>query len=332
MRFTIVALALCALPAVLPAHHSRVEFDTSTVFEIEGELTDVRWRLPHPTFTLVVEDSNGDAQSWELEGSGVYSLERSGIDEDAFPVGERVRVAGWRSTRRPLALFATNMLLPNGAELVLLQGETITSRWSDEYAGGRWLGDPVSAGERSIFRVWSAESREVFFEASLGIEIQLTTEAESKMADPVDFDPCVAQGMPSTMVNPLPIELIDRGDHIDLQLTTFGVLRRIDMTGDPVADAVPATDLGYSTGRWVDDTLEVRTTRVSWPYFDDAGTPQTENVEILERFTVSADGDRLEYSMTVTDPASFVEPVNLSWYWIDIGEEMVPLQLCPDAG
>ena len=72
-------------------------------------------------------------------------------------------------------------------------------------------------------------------------------------------------------------------------------------------------------------------TRVSWPYFDDAGTPQTENVEILERFTVSGDGNRLEYSMTVTDPAAFVEPVNLSWYWIDIGEEMVPVELCPDA-
>ena len=29
--------------------------------------------------------------------------------------------------------------------------------------------------------------------------------------------------------------------------------------------------------------LEVRTTRVSWPYFDDNGTPQTDKVELLER-------------------------------------------------
>ena len=31
-----------------------------------------------------------------MKGSGVYSLERSGITEDLFPIGERVRIAGWQ--------------------------------------------------------------------------------------------------------------------------------------------------------------------------------------------------------------------------------------------
>ena len=97
MRFAIATLGLFVLSAVVSAHHSRVDFDTSAVVEMEGELIEVRWRLPHPSFTLLVEGPNGESQSWELEGSGVYGLERSGIGEDAFPLGERVRIAGWRS-------------------------------------------------------------------------------------------------------------------------------------------------------------------------------------------------------------------------------------------
>ena len=49
---------------------------------------------------------------------------------------------------------------------------------------------------------------------------------------------------------------------------------------------IPLSDLGYSAGRWVGDTLEVRTTRVGWPYVDDDGRPQSTNVEILERFAL----------------------------------------------
>lgn len=325
MRTAIAAMGLAFLPSVLFAHHSRVDFDTTAFVEMEGELVGVRWRQPHPSFMLRV-----DGQTWELEGSGVYGLERSGIREDAFPIGERARVAGWRSKTRPFGFFVTNMLLSSGTELVLLPGGMITNRWSDEVAGGQWRTDTVPSGKSGIFRVWSAEDRNVFFQASLGLDVQLTDEAMTKMASPPNLDPCIAQGMPPIMVNPLPIEFVDRGDSIDLQLTTFGVLRTIDMTGELSTAATPATKLGYSVGRWVDDdTLEVRTTRVSWPYFDDAGRPQSENVEILEHFAVGGDGNRLEYTMTVTDPVSFVEPVTLSWYWIDIGEQIVLEETCP---
>jgi hypothetical protein len=143
------------------------------------------------------------------------------------------------------------------------------------------------------------------------MEIRLTEEAQEKMASAVNFDPCVPQGMPGVMANPLPIEFINRGDHIDLQLTAFAVLRRIDMTTRADPDSVPSSDLGYPVGRWAGDTLEVRTTRVSWPYLDNAGRPQTENAEILERFSLTDGRNRLNYTQTVTDPASLFEP--LEW-------------------
>jgi hypothetical protein len=53
-----------------------------------------------------------------------------------------------------------------------------------------------------------------------------------------------------------------------------------------------------------------------WRHFDTVGLPQSEAVRIVEVFTPSADGARLDYELTVTDPATFTEPVTLGKYWV----------------
>jgi hypothetical protein len=80
---------------------------------------------------------------------------------------------------------------------------------------------------------------------------------------------------------------------------------------------VPLSPLGYSVGRWEDKTLVVDTSRINWPYFDRSGAPQTQNVRVNERFTVAQGGARLEYVMTVTEPATLVKPFvwNAHFVW-----------------
>ena len=56
-----------------------------------------------------------------------------------------------------------------------------------------------------------------------GIAVKLTPAAQAKMATPPRLDVCRPQGMPGIMLNPLPMRFVDRGDHIDLELTSFGV-------------------------------------------------------------------------------------------------------------
>jgi hypothetical protein len=159
--------------------------------------------------------------------------------------------------------------------------------------------------------------------AALGVSVKMTPSAQAKMATPPRLDPCRPQGMPGTMLNPLPMQFIDRGDHIDLQLTTFGVLRKIHMTDRRDGKAVPLSDLGYSAGRWNGDTLEVRTTRVGWPYVDDDGRPQSQNVEMLERFSLMNEGRLLRYTQTIADPAFLAEPMTVSWDLVDAGEKSI---------
>ena len=328
MRARIAIAILSFIPGMLCAHHSRSDYDTSEFVEMEGELAAIRWIKPHQVFEFLVAGPSGEIESWSLEGSGVYSLERSGITEDLFPVGEQVRIAGWRSRTRQRAFFLTHMLLPDGSELVLLPTANVGRRWSDDYSGGQWISEPAENQERSLFGVWSTESLDAFIQAGLGIEVQLTEEATAATVLATQTDPCVPPGMPSSMVNPLPVRLTDRGDHIEIHLEAFDVLRRVEMTERVDAATIPPSKYGYSTGTWDGDVLEVRTTRVNWPYFDDAGAPLTEAVEILERFSLDDDAARLNYTMTVRDPASFAEPVTLGWQWIDIGEQFLPHDLC----
>ena len=58
---------------------------------------------------------------------------------------------------------------------------------------------------------------------------------------------------------------------------------------------------------------------MSWPWFDNIGTPQSAAVTIRERFTPSADQSRLDYELTVTDPATFTEPAVYERYWLALG-------------
>ena len=190
-------------------------------------------------------------------------------------------------------MLASNILLPSGEEALFYPQSRL--RWSDKPAGGLWAREPVTRSERGLYRVWNVADLGAYLRGALAIEVKLTPAGQAKVPSTPPQDPCRPQGMPPLMLNPLPIQFIDRGDHIDLQLASFGVLRRIEMMAPPNVDAVPLSDFGYSVGRWVGDTLEVRTTRVGWPYVDDDGRPQSENVEILERFTLAADNGRLTY-------------------------------------
>jgi hypothetical protein len=66
-----------------------------------------------------------------------------------------------------------------------------------------------------------------------------------------------------------------------------------------IPDDEPHSRLGYSIGEWEDEsTLVVYTARINWPYFDGDGTRQSEQVEAVERFSLSDDGRELTYHLT----------------------------------
>jgi hypothetical protein len=323
------ALAAVALPATAAAHHSFFgRFDTQRLVELEGDVIEVLWRNPHAYLTV-----RADGVDWEIETSSLTVLKRMGIEAGTIRVGDRIRIAANPPAGDKKEMYARHVLLPDGRELLLNVG--LAPRWTersraigDESLLMARTGDP-SRPDLGIFRVWShtrtiARLFPEVTDSSVDINAYpLTPAARAQLAafDRSKDNPtadCVPKGMPTIMEAPYPIELarLDNGD-VSLKLEEYDLERYIHMDGPSVTRELPqASPLGFSVGKWDGAALVVTTTRISWPFFSQLGIRQSPAVEIVERFTPTADGSRLDYEMTVTDPATFTRPVVLRQYWL----------------
>jgi hypothetical protein len=117
--------------------------------------------------------------------------------------------------------------------------------------------------------------------------------------------------------NPRAVEFVDKGGVILIRLEEFDAQRTIHLN-DSIPDNVPPSPLGYSVGRWEGETLIVETAHIDYPLFDREGVPQSSEVTIAEKFSLSDDEEELAYEITVTDSETFTEPVTGSkgWVWV----------------
>ncbi len=138
--------------------------------------------------------------------------------------------------------------------------------------------------------------------------------------------------MPAVMARlsaPHPIDFVEQDGDILLRVEVFDVVRTIHMNSNESAVSQPRSRLGYSVGQWEGSTLIVRTSAVSWPYFDGNGrVPLSEAAEIVERFTLSDDETRLTYDLEVTDPGTFTEPVSARWELVSRSDMVVEPYEC----
>jgi hypothetical protein len=91
-----------------------------------------------------------------------------------------------------------------------------------------------------------------------------------------------------------------------------GMHREIFLDGRSLEPEPNPSWMGYSVGRWEDDTLVVESngyTDRSW--LDFGGHPHTEDLRITERYTRPTIG-RLEVQVTMTDPAIYARPLTVT--------------------
>ncbi len=323
------SVLLLSVSGPLSAHHSvAVFYEVEPSNRVQGTITNLRWINPHIQFTLESVDENGEPEIWAVEAGSVNSLERNGIGREQLEVGSEVTVVGRPSRLGRTAMYAASISVPGG-ETVVMQGVFA----EQQAAAAGLLADSVSASENaSIFRVWlrgrsfgdSVNDRPDGFDLPYTVEAVAARSSYDPLTDDTALE-CIPQGMPGIMDNPFPIEFSEQGDDIVLRLEEWDTVRTIHMSASVDPTTQPATPLGYSTGRWENDTLVVETTRIDWPFFDDVGTPQSAEVETVERFWLNDDRTRLNYTITVTDPVTFSEPVTLDGYWAWApGQEIKP--------
>ena len=335
MRLVCSAILIGSCAATASAHHSFNGYSPE-IQEWDGEIVDLKWRNPHILFTVQSIGEDGRQEQRTMEAGSIYMFQRGGVGPEQLAIGTRVRVAARQSTRRASDYLATNLLLPEGREL-LLTGSEPRFEAEQQLGRGYWVSDERRAANargdgNGIFRVWSVPqiNRRAY-------DLNLTEAALASRAawDPIDNFAlhCEPEGLPRVMLTPHPYEFVDAGEQIILRLEIYDQQRVIHLAKAAAPADTPSSNMGYSVGRWDGDTLTVTTTNIGWPHFDNSGTPQSESSVIVERFTLSEDETRLDYRITVTDPYTFTEPATVSGHMVAIGESIEPYdcQLYPEG-
>ena len=272
---------------------------------------------------------------WQLVGSAVNLLQRLGLDRNSVKKGDIVTATGPVSRRGLKSMVASTITLPSGQMYALFPGSAARAGLIDaipvadgstQREAAEIEADKVAAN--GIFRVWTPRKKPTR-DLGLGIpQWPLTESAQASVAayDPLVDDPalrCIPAGMPIIMDNPYPMEFYEDGDDIIMHLEVWDGLRRIHMNDESGRESAAPSPLGYSTGHWEDNVLVIRTDRINYPFFDDLGTPQSGELKIVERYTLSEDETRLDWEAVAEDPEIFNEPVILDGYlvWVP-GEEV----------
>jgi len=309
-------IALCSTSAI--AHHSRAYFGDQTE-TIAGELVGLSWRNPHVGLDVRVVNEAGEAEVWTVESNSVYNLQRYGIDRARFEIGMALGISGRTSPVEPRRMLMTGMVFPDG-ERVSLERRTPPEGYVDRVVD-------AAAENKGIFRVWSmpAADRAAIQGQVRALPFSDTALAARRAWNPLDNPAlrCESEGMPRIMLNPHPFEFVDRGDTIALRTELYDIERVIHMNVAAPPVGAPASRLGYSVGRWEDGALVVETSRIDWPWFDNAGTPQSSAVEIVERYSLSDDQTRLDFELTVNDSMTFTAPAVMRGYWLALGESIL---------
>jgi hypothetical protein len=304
----------------LQAHHSTVAiYDSSRTTEVTGVVEEISWRNPHGSLRLRAEDGN----IWEAEMPATVVLRILGIRQDLIAVGDRITMAGAPARRAEHEMNARNILLASGYELAFGANVPYFPAGKNGNLIGRGYDDSnideAIANADGIFRVWATNMTDpaAFPMFKGGYPVNDAARAEIARWDPLDNDllKCGTKGMPLIMITPAPVEFILDGDRIEMHIEEYDSRRTIHL-GDTAEPPPEPTQMGFSRGRFENETLVVETTHIQAQYFDPDGVPQSDQIRLVERFTPNADYSRLDYTVTVTDPVYFTEPFELSRYFV----------------
>ena len=321
-RIPLVIVCLTIVPTVSSAHHSVAGFyDPATKIEMEGVIKSVRWRNPHIVFNVDVTSDAGEVVTWRIESGALGVLRQRGLAREFVQPGDHVRIMGDSSIRSDHEMFARNMLLQNGKEVILTAGSR--PYFSVESEGNileAVFDDDVTAAAREnadgIMRVWStniddrSSARLKMFDGNYPL---LATAAAARAAYDLGDQAlrgCTKWTMPRLMANPLPMQFLISGENIVQRFEEDDNVRTIHMNGDVSESSMEPSALGYSKGRWAGETLIVETTRLAPERFDDHGTPFSAELHLTERFSLSQNGNRLDshivFNVDVTSDAGEV--------------------------
>lgn len=346
LRSAIAAATVACFAVPAQAHHGFGLFQLDIKREWEGTLTKMNLVNPHSYMELDVARSDGTIQHMRCEMRAASLLKRAGWSLDMFKEGAHVKIEGNPHRDDPGACYIENFSI-NGSEMVnrnaqftqntapvdtssrperLADGQlNISGDWAVEQLvltvgpeGGN--GSMVPKSRVEDFRTGKATIQEIQASQPPRPTVVYTAEGDAAAKafnnrSPID-NPWFACKPTSIIrdwtadwpVNRFTQTTTPEGEKvIDINYGLYNLSRRIHigMTEHP-ANLEP-NYAGHSIGNWEGDTLVVDT--IGFP----AGvlsppTRSSEQLHIVERFTLSKNPLALKREYSVTDPVYLAAP------------------------
>ena len=309
MKITcIVSFAAIFLAFPIQAHHSfTLNFDMSRQIELRGSVVDFKLRSPHSSMVIdaqVFEEGEpvGEVLRWEVESSAAGGLRAMGIQRDTFQPGDSItlianpnREAGFRFvnsstfTKDGMTYSRGSISPPERVsenELTGVEGiQRLEGRWSSP--GGFGQGSPLPLNEAG----------------------QAMVDAFDPKLSPANT--CEPMNFPDMFNAPYLFDLRIEGNTAVLYNVPWEVERRIPLNGQPTrprldglfgvvmgrreGDSIILESGGYIPSRW---GLGSATQKLG----GGVDIPASARKRLIEKFSVSEDGQVLRYEYTVADP------------------------------
>jgi hypothetical protein len=297
----LAAIAFASAPAL--AHHSMSMFDSTQEILIEGKVARLDWVNPH--MYLVVETTGPDGKTVLIEGEGLGITQAlvDGLERDALKPGTPVVMranpnrGGWGKQVRVMDVTTQDGVIhpfyaANRRTRTLTPAESIEGHWAPNRAA---LGAAFGAMAR-----WpiTPEARAV----------QAKMEADGK---------CMTEPTPvlSIFDELRTIEVGQAQVVMGFDNTGDRVERIVHMNVEHPANVQPSLH-GHSVGRWDGKTLVIDTIGFE-PHLSGVSlnVPASAGKHTVERLTLTDDGLRLRYEVTIEDPTYLSAPATLTQQW-----------------
>lgn len=301
---TALALVATAIPRA-DAHHSRINFDLSSVVEISGTVARWQYRNPHAFLHLDVANANGETERWVVELGSIVNLKQIDMHRDTLEVGDTVTVvANPEKNPKNNYVFFKSMTTGDGRQFA----------FADVFAYSRnAVADAEQQGSTDFTGIWDEIASPQSILVQDGPPDYPATEAGRRVL--AAFDPaeepgntCGEDGLPKIIRSFYAIEITKDDSAYYMNYEFYGVRRVIHMNAEHPDNLVPS-DYGHSVGRMDGETLVVDTIGfkpAKWGIGD--GLDSSAGKHVVERYVLKENGHLMEVTYTVTDPVYLAAP------------------------
>lgn len=298
-KFIFFGIIINFLSVGAHAHHSFVShFDPSKTFEIEGVITEFVQRSPHSFFYVDSTDENGEVINWEVELASIVHLRRMGISKDDFQAGDKIKVAAWPN-RVP------GRTLVYGISFIDEQGAT----WGEYPESAVETASASVSGIDAVLGRWFAPLPKLQAPLPLNDAGKLAAENYDPQLSPATT--CEPATIPDLQLSPYMTDIRIEDGMVNFIHEAYGMTRSIPLNAPP-AQTEETGILGIASAHINGDELVIESSGypaslwglggAAQPKGERVDYPSSTQKKVVERYSVSEDGQTITLAYTLEDP------------------------------